>query len=382
MLRLLDGVRVVEWAEGIAAPFCARILADLGAEVVKVEPPITGDPMRAAGPFLPGERPPDSSALFAYLNAGKSSAILESARDLGRHLEGAALLIESHGVTDPDALRRNHPDLAVLSVTPFGRAGPLRDVPSSNLTLQHRAAWAHAMARPVDEPEALSPRGGADHEAPLAVGVAAAVAAIWGLLVVQAGGAAPCIDIASYDVYAHLAFADLAEWSAGERAFGRLRVRREGTEAAGGLTWILPCATGWVMVSPREQHQWDKWVALLGNPPWSTDAALCATRVMRRANFFPLQELMAAWSRRFSPAEVARRAQEVGVACFPVSSPGELLDNAQLLHRGFFDRLRTAGGEIPMPGLPFCMTSSGGATLARERSLRGPALGGTEEVRS
>jgi len=377
-LRLLDGVRVVEWAEGISAPFCARILADLGADVVKLERPVTGDPMRAAGPFLPGDNTSNNSALFAYLNAGKRSATLGvSAAPPGRDLDNAGLLVESHGAVDPEALQREYPGLIVLSVTPFGRTGPLRGTPSSDLTLQHRAGWAHAMARPVDEPEALAPRGGADHEAPLAVGLAAAMAAIWGLLVVQAGGAPPCIDLASYDFYAQLGFADLADWSAGERAFGRLRVRRDGTEAAGGLTWILPCATGWVMVSPREQHQWDKWIALLGSPSWSADAALCGTRVVRRVNFFPLQEKMAAWSRQYPPAEVARRAQEVGVACFPVSTPGELLENAQLLHRGFFDRLRTASGDVPMPGLPFRMAASGGEALARERALRSPTLGET-----
>ncbi|MDQ2801203.1 MAG: CoA transferase, partial [Pseudomonadota bacterium] len=61
-LRLLDGVRVVEWAEGVSAPFGARILADLGADVMKLERPITGDPMRARGPFLPDGVFPDNSA--------------------------------------------------------------------------------------------------------------------------------------------------------------------------------------------------------------------------------------------------------------------------------------------------------------------------------
>jgi hypothetical protein len=73
---LLTGTRVVEWAEGMSAPFCARLLADLGAEVVKIEPP-GGDPLRRRGPFWPGETGADASALFAYVNAGKRSVTVD-----------------------------------------------------------------------------------------------------------------------------------------------------------------------------------------------------------------------------------------------------------------------------------------------------------------
>ncbi len=374
-LRLLEGVRVIEWAEGLSAPFCARILADLGAEVVKVEPP-GGDRMRAVPPLLPF---PDGGALFAYVNAGKRSLALDpmgaGAERFQALLRGAALLVHSRPEPFASTVGEPPPGLVVLSVTPFGRTGPMRGTPCSDLTLQHRGSWAYAMARPVSDPEAVAPLGGADREGPLAIGVAGAAAALWGLLVVQAGGAAPRIDLASDDFYAFLAFEALVEWSAGERAFPRRRVKREGTEAAGGLTWILPCAQGWVMVSPREQHQWEKWVGLLGSPAWSADAALCGSRVARRTNFFQLQKLMAAWSRQFAPAELAQRAQAAGVACFPVSTPGELLANAQLLHRGFFDRLETGRGEVPVPGLPFSFTAANGAALPRERVLHSPALG-------
>jgi benzylsuccinate CoA-transferase BbsE subunit len=237
------------------------------------------------------------------------------------------------------------------------------------------------MARPVDDPQARGPLAGADHEGPLAVGVVGALAAVWALLAAQAGSPAPHVDLASYDFYAHIAFEDLALWSAGERTFTRTRVKREGTEAAGGLTWILPCAGGgWVMVSPREQHQWDRWVALLGHPEWSKDAAFCGTRVERRRNWFELQGAMAAWSRELPAEEVARRAQDVAVACFPVSTPGELLRNAQLLHRGLFDRLVSPhGAEARVPGMPFHIRTTSGGALPRGAVRRGPALAGAEE---
>jgi crotonobetainyl-CoA:carnitine CoA-transferase CaiB-like acyl-CoA transferase len=381
---LLKGTRVVEWAEGLSAPFTARLLADLGADVVKIERP-GGDPLRQKGPFWPGHTGADASALFGYVNAGKRSVTLDLDREPGRlaeFLSGAAILVESQPAATWDqrnlsiaALQARYPALVILSLTPFGRSGPLQNAPATDFTLQHRAAFAYNMARPVDEPEARGPLAGADHEGPLAVGVAGALAAVWGLLV-AAGGAGPHIDLASHDFYAHIAFEGLADWSNGERAFSRRRVKREGTEAAGGLTWILPCAdAGWVMVSPREQHQWDRWMELLGNPAWAADAAFCGTRVERRRNWFELQAAMTEWSSHQSAEEVTRRAQAVSVACFPISTPDALLRNAQLQHRQFFDRLVSPSGmEATVPGLPIHLQTTSHGALPHARTLRSPSL--------
>jgi crotonobetainyl-CoA:carnitine CoA-transferase CaiB-like acyl-CoA transferase len=385
---LIAGTRVVEWSEGIAAPFSARVLGDIGADILKIEPP-GGDSLRAREPFWPGETGPEASALFAYVNAGKRSRVLDldtaADRDkLHALLADAAILVESQPAArlrtlglDAPALQVRHPHLVVLSVTPFGRTGPLAESPATDFTLQHRAAFAWNMARPVDDSQALGPLAGADHEGPLAVGVAGAMAAMWGLLVAQTGGKPPHIDLASHDFYAHIAFEGLADWSRGEREFTRRRVRREGTEAAGGLTWILPCAQGWIMVSPREQHQWDRWVALLGHPEWSTDATLCGTRVERRRNFFELQTHMATWTQTMSPEDVSNRAQAVQVACFPVSTPSELLQNAQLRHRELFDRLISPrGAQASVPGLPFRIETTGHGAMPRARERRSPTLDG------
>lgn len=369
---LLTGIRVVDWSEGLSAPFAARLLGDLGAEVLRLERP-GGDPLRDRGPFWPGEDGPDRSALFAYVNAGKRIV----GGELDDHLVGADLLIESQAdAPDTVAWQARHTSLVVLSLTPFGRRGPLAGVAATDYTLQHRAAFAWNMARPVGDPASRGPLAGADHEGPLAVGVTGALAAMWGLLIAQSGGVAPHIDLSSHDFYAHIAFEGLAEWLSGTREFPRGRVRREGTEAAGGLTWILPCDGGWVMVSPREQHQWDRWTGLLGQPAWSRDAAFCGTRVERRRNWFELQAAMSDWSKTRSPEAVSREAQAVSVACFPVSTPAALLRNAQLLHRGLFDRLTSPGGRTTaVPGLPMQVRTTGGAELPRQRTLSSPAQG-------
>jgi crotonobetainyl-CoA:carnitine CoA-transferase CaiB-like acyl-CoA transferase len=387
---LLSGITVVEWAEGLSAAYCGRILAELGAEVVKIERPGSGDPLRHEGPFTSGAPYAGDSALFAYVNAGKRSVTLDPDRPTGaalleRILEQSDLLIASNGVHDARAegwlaanrVRTRHPRLVRLTITPHGLSGAERERATSDLVTQHFAGWAYHQAAPVTEPARTPPVGGADREAPLAAGVAAAMAAMWGLLMVQAGHPGPDIDAAIADFYAHLLVEATGEWTRGERRFARARrADAEGAEVAGGNVWILPCADGFVMISPREEHQWQRWIDVLEHPAWTTDPALCGDRQTRRANGFKLQTLMGEWSIKRTRLEVFERAQAARVACFPISTPGDLLTNPQLEHRGFFHRwLAGDGTTIPLAGLPFQMRTSDGGDLPRAQPVRAPSLG-------
>ncbi len=384
---LLEGIRVIEWAETLPAAFGARILADLGAEVIKLERPGSGDPLRRLGPFLPDAPYGEASALFAYANHGKRMITLDTAAPsaialLRRLLERSQLLIEAqpqrlleeHHLT-PAGLCRDNPALVVLSATAHGRTGAGQRA-DSDLTLAHYSGYAFHQARPVEDPTAQPPVAGADREASLAAGVACAAAALWGLLAAERTGIGTHIDCAEADVLAHLLIEPVADYARGERRFGRRRENLRGTEIAGGLVWLLPCRDGLVMVSPREQHQWDRWVGLLGNPDWSRDGRLCRDRAARTEHWQRLQDEMAKWTRQHTREAVFRRAQSARVACFPVSTPRDLLENAQLRDRGFFDALRTVSATaLPMPGLPFRLCTSAGAALRRDRGVRAPALG-------
>ncbi len=145
---------------------------------------------------------------------------------------------------------------------------------------------------------------------------------------------------------------------------------------AGGLIWILRCADGWVMVSPREQHQWDRWMALQGNPAWASDPALCGDRLARKRNWAVLQQLMSEWTVRHPKQQVFEQAQAARVACFPVSTPADILGNAQLAHRQFFNRLHLASGTtLAVPGLPFALRDGAGEELPRGRDVVAPPLG-------
>ncbi|MEB3419301.1 CoA transferase [Salipiger marinus] len=380
---LLEGVSVVEWSDDIASQFAARLLTDMGATTLKLEPP-GGSAQRRKGPFWPqqenGQSDP-ASAFFDFLNAGKScrtagSATQDAANELLGALETAGVLVESgldaalgsQGITT-ESLRRKFPGLVVLSISPLGLEAKA-DVPDSDFLLQHRSGLTHCMARPVSDPASQPPLAAADHEAPLAVGVCGALSVVWGLLVAETGENAPRIDLASQDFYTSLLLDEFRQWIRGERNFARGRGPRQGVAPAGGISWLLPARNGYFMVSPREQHQWERWVEVLGSPDWARDRDLCGTVDVRKSQWEELLALMSDWSASQAAEDIAEKAQAAGVACFPVSRPAQLLSNAQLLHRQFFDRLSGPDGtKVPVPGLPGQIVTTSGRRLGRNRLL-------------
>ena len=139
----LEGIKVIEVAQGVSGPSCGRILASLGAEVLKIEPPITGDWSRHTGPFICSENKSESSALYLYNNTGKKSITLDWHTQTGfsklvELVVQSDILIEDwechfrNSVTlDLDIFRRNNSELIELSITPFGLRGPYADFQSS-----------------------------------------------------------------------------------------------------------------------------------------------------------------------------------------------------------------------------------------------------------
>jgi crotonobetainyl-CoA:carnitine CoA-transferase CaiB-like acyl-CoA transferase len=384
---LLDGVRILELGSGLASSFAARILADLGAEVVKIEPPC-GDPLRRVGPFW-GDDDIQGSALFGYLNAGKQSVTLDWSQPSGADLLKQlwlrhTVVIESASEDDRSGtavllarMRAAAPATAVVSITTMGLEGPLADAPASGLTVQHLSGFAHNNARSVLDTETQSPVGGADHEQPLSVGICSASSALWALMAAEAGTSpAPHVDLSAFDFLASSLSPDpLGEWNSGERSFERVGRAFKGAVVAGGLVWALECKDGWVMVSPREQHQWERWVDVLGHPAWADDPALCGDRQTRRERFIDLFERMCEWSRVRSKTEVFAAARSARVACFPISTMADILANAQLRHRQFFNTLNLGDRSIPVPGLPVHFETTAGTSLPHSRQLVAPLLG-------
>lgn len=371
----LAGLKVLELGSDISVAFGARLLADLGAEVVKVEPP-EGDALRAEAPLTArGE-----SALFAYLNRGKALVSVDAAGAGGRELLGD-LAGQCDLVLATDAALRDGTENctrrpATLVVSGQGLTGPGTGRPSSSFIQQHASGFAFHQASPVTDPEATPPVGCADFEGDMAGGLVVAIAALWAVEAADGARPGPLVDLSHEDLLVYMLVEPFADWQAGMDVTDRRRDPAKGLTIAGGLVWYLPCADGAVMVSPREDHQWARWCEVMGHPDWTQDASLCGDRVVRTANAARLQELMARWSTTQRNRDVVEAAKQARVACFPVSTPRDLIENVQLRARRFFDEVRFADGTaLPMPALPFRFITQSGEEMARggERPAPGKA---------
>lgn len=381
----LVGIRVLELGHDMSSSYGARLLADLGAEVIKIEPPELGDPYRREPPLALGSY--DESALFAYLNYGKRSVSLgvesvAGTKLLQQLLERIDVVICATNVSDGKSLNLDLASLdpvkrpVIVWVSPHGHLGERSAQPSSPFVVQHAAGFAFHQASPVAEPLSTPPTPCADREGSLAIGIVVANAALWALSAIENGLPKPWVDLSAEDVYAYLLVEPFADWSAGAAVHDRKRIAGKPTMVAGGLVWLLPCADGSIMISPREDHQWERWLDVMGHPKWSKDPAFCGNREIRVENAPAVGKMMSEWSIHQKCQEVFAKAQEQRVACFPVSTAKDMLVSEQLAHRQFYSKLRLASGKtVPIAGLPFLMRTSTGKTLVRGNEVAAPALG-------
>ena len=142
---LLSGLRVLDLGSGVSGPWCAKLLADYGAEVIKVEPPGSGDATRRMGPFAGDDPDPEKSLTFLYLNTNKKGVTLDPSTVTGRKLldrllSDADVLVENNPPAqakelglDYQSLAAVNPRLVVTSITPFGQTGPYRDFQATDI---------------------------------------------------------------------------------------------------------------------------------------------------------------------------------------------------------------------------------------------------------
>ena len=369
---LLPGVRVLDVGQGISGPYCAKILAQMGAEVIKVEPP-EGDSARRTGPF-PGDLPhPEKSGLFLATNANKQGINLDLSSSDGaaafrKLATGADIVIENpppdalegHGL-GYESLKNANPGLVFTSITPFGNRGPYKDFKATDLVLYHMSGHAHGMLGAVKDPDSDPPIRAGGHQAELVGGMAAATATLMALYRKRMTGQGSRIDISSFEAMVTQLISGLANSAYGRPAPPRDLAKVE--EAAiggmvGAIGGILLCNDGYVAISPREDAQWERWLQVMGGPPWATDERY-ATRDARQRNSPSLWKLLSDWSINHSKHEIARMGQEQRVPCFPVNTVQDLLSDEHLAHRGFFVEMEhPVAGVLRYPGAAYRFSNS------------------------
>jgi crotonobetainyl-CoA:carnitine CoA-transferase CaiB-like acyl-CoA transferase len=333
---LLDGLRVLEVGEPLAVAVAGRLFAELGAEVLQVRPPA-------------GERSPESresrlareviDLLKREVEPGRLETLAAEA-DLIL-VGGRPADLEARG-WGPEALHARYPAAVVASVTPFGLVGPHRDWRGGDLVAFHASGVAKLLLGPVDDAEAEPPVRAAGEQSEFIAGVVAGCAAMQALYRRQRTGEGALIDVSTQEA---LAILPAREHSM--PGYGMLSLSRQKRADVLGAAYVLPAADGYVAVSPREEHQWREWVALMGSPAWASDPryATHAERLQRADELVPH---MASWTSQQPKAELAAAAQAVHVPCFAMNGPLDILKEPQLAARRHFVELPGSPGvQVP-----------------------------------
>jgi crotonobetainyl-CoA:carnitine CoA-transferase CaiB-like acyl-CoA transferase len=360
--RALEGLTIIEAGTRGAATYGAKMLADLGAEVIKVEPP-TGDPDRTLGPFPGNEPHRDKSGTFLYLNTNKLGVTLDLATDRGRDTlaklaaKADALIhdyppaeAEAAGLTY-DAVRAANPDIIMTSVTPFGMTGPQKDYTATDLTLQAAGGWLWMNGWP-GHPD-MPPLKAYGRQPSYQGGTNAALATMGALYGRSRGGPGQHIDISIQECVAAILEFNLAMWS-----YMETPVVRYGQRPIHPID-MFQCKDGaWVFVLCIEEHQWERLVELMETPEWAT-WEVSANRFVRASNWDALRPFMEEWVSQWTADDLYRAAQEKRIPFAPVSTLGGLLESDHLKQRGFFVEVtHPEAGKVLHPGAPYKLSET------------------------
>lgn len=368
---LLEGLRVLELGQFISAPYCGKLLADMGAHVIKIEPPGTGDWARQYGPFLNGDPQPERSGAFLYLNSNKQGVTLNLATPTGQGIlaeliSRSDVLVHNLHPLEMDAVgvnyqavSRHSPNIVMASITPFGLTGPNRNHKAYDINLAAAGGICQGLGSADREPLTFgTPQVG------YFAGTAAASSIMMALL---AGEPGQHIDIAEVETMAGVyngseALMAVYQWRA---------TMRTGHHAMDFPypNCILRCKDGYIFVGAPEGRQWRKLLEIMGDPPWSQEPRFRNRTDMNNLYADEVDGYLEVWLTQHTKAELLDLALEHRVPLAPVRGYDEVRQDDSLSDL-FEDIDRKDTGPISFPGAPYQIEDA-----PRTQSSPAPYLG-------
>ncbi|MBI2871777.1 MAG: CoA transferase [Chloroflexi bacterium] len=351
----LTGVTVLEVAQEVSGPYCAKLLADFGAEVVKVEPPGQGDPARNLGPFAQEDPHPEKSCPFHYLNASKKGITLNLRHPAGVDIfqqlaRRAHVLVEDlgPGVMDSlglgyETLEKVNPALVYTSITNFGLSGPYRDYKATHAIHAALAGWTFQTGEPDREP--LTPGGWTSHYMTGTISAAGTVAA---LLCAQETGTGQRVDMNHLE-----SLVPIMAFAMGDYIMKGINRGRRGNIFYSGS--VLPAKDGWIGVNALMQEHFDLLCAFLDMPELVEDPRF-ANGYVRRQYAAELRDLVAEHVKGRTKDDLFHGGQAMRIPMGLVPNPPEVLALEQHHERGYLSEVEhPVTGKETQPGPPFRM---------------------------
>jgi crotonobetainyl-CoA:carnitine CoA-transferase CaiB-like acyl-CoA transferase len=366
--KALSDVKVIELGEFIMGPFCGKNLADMGAEVIKIEKPLIGDKSRRHGPFPDDEPNPEKSGLFLVLNCNKKSVTLDVNQPTGRKifkqlLKDADILIDSNlpkmmkelGL-DYTSLKKDFPKLIMVSITPYGQTGPYKDFKGDAITIGAMSGvhnlYGSRSREPLCHPFSYDEYIG---------GLAGALAASIALFDRDNTGKGRHCDIAVF------------QFQTGAFAMGNIEPYKilniSGMRAGNHNntffypTQVLPCKDGYFTMFSYQFDHWQRFLEILGNPEWSKDERFNPPKcnsVFELAQYIDeLDALLCNELERFTKAELFEACSKARIPFLPVMNIEDMMNNPQLKHRNEIAEVEhPVAGKLKYPGAPAILTET------------------------
>ncbi len=360
-MSALAGITIIETAERPAGEYTGKLLADFGAEVIKVES-AGGAPTRHMGPFKDGE-----SALFAYLNTNKKSVTLDL-EDAQDRATLDALLARANGLIDDhdEVWGKLHkltstevaaafPHLVHLIVTPFGQGAPPEWQKCQSINVANASGWAyHSPSETVHEKPPLKGPGRffADYEG----AIDAATSMLASLHRQRLTGKGQFIDVSQDEALLNRIDCVLDRMLAGDVEPSLDRTAYD----MGGPMTAFACKDGHVYLFMTTKGHWNNLCALMGNPDWAKEFREDWLEFdCTKPNVDAFRKGFRPWIAEQDKIAITEAAQKVGVPMVPVNTAADLPKNEQFIARGFFQEAdHPVFGTVAYPTVPYKLSAT------------------------
>jgi len=355
--QALSGLVVLDLSENISGPYCTKLLADYGAEVIKIEKPVLGDTSRSIGPFPDDQPDPERSGLFLFLNTNKRSITLNLESESGTEIfkilvNGVDILVENFqpgamaGLgLDYETLAETNPALIMTSISCFGQWGPYRDWDGPDIVAQAMGGLMGLTGEADREPLKL-PGSQAEFQA----GLNAAVATLSALYFRDETGEGQHIDVSAQEAVASILEASLTMYSYS----GFVRRRTGSRHHLQCPSRVMRTKDGFIHV--QAGANWDHFATYLETPQLMEPRL---ASILRYHYADEVEGLIQPWLEKHEAREVFSTGQEWRIPFARVLGIDELVTDPQYEARGFFQHIdHPVAGRLIYPGAPFRMSET------------------------
>ena len=353
----LSGIKVIDFSSFVAGPYCAKLLADMGADVLKVETP-DGDIARHRGPFKGTEANPELSSVFLYENTNKRGVTLDVEKPTGAEIFKKLISKVDIVVSDKapgymeklglgyEELKTINPGLIFAAITPFGQDGPYRDFKCYYLNTYHASGAGYVL--PANSPDdSREPIKGGGYVGEADVGACTAIAVLAAQFYKNQTGVGQFIDISKQEAMMSLERMNIVRYYELGKSPSRVKINRLRDVS-------LKCKDGgYVKIVLHPDKQWKGVVKALGYPEWTNDP-LWSNHHSREENFEQLTELLQAEANKYDTQELFELVAVEGTACAPICSAEQVFNSEHTKAREYYVEIdHPVAGKLMYPGLPF-----------------------------